>query len=300
MNAGQGYRFPSLYERFANVVYQEFALPFDNFLAFGVQPNPGLRPEYGWSGEVGYKRILDFDKWNGYFDIAAFTMRYKDMIYLTLDYHKDLGRDFIWNDLLDDPSPFGYKFINLDNTLVSGIELGANVNGQIGKLPFKVWAGYTYTYPGDLDAIKENNESYIGNFVNAFHSPDSNVISSMLTYRSTHVARVDVELYLKKFTLGFSTIMDGYMHKIDPLLEGDSKWSTFIQLFGGDILPGVIDYREEFPDNNWSFDAKLAYKMNDTHQLYFIVSNILNTTYAVRSGRINPLRNFNLKYSLTL
>ena len=303
MNAGQGYRFPSLYERFADIVYSETSLePLSSqVLRFGIQPNPTLLPEYGWSAEVGYKRVLNMRNWNGYFDIAAFAMRYKDMIYLTLDYHKDLGREFSWDDLIADAAPFGYKFINLDNTLVSGVEIGANINGQLGKLPFKLWAGYTYTYPGDLDAIKENDEKYLNNFVNAFTFNDSTVINSILTYRSTHVARFDLELYLKSFTLGFSAIMDGYMHKIDPLLEGESEWSAFIQLFNdGDLLPGVVPYRTANPGNNWSFDAKLAYKINDRHQLNVIVSNVFNTTYAVRPGRINPLRTFNAKYSLTL
>ena len=303
MNAGQGYRFPSLYERYASIVYQEFSLqPLSNaVLTFGIQPNPSLLPEYGWSAELGYKRVLNVRDWNGYLDVAAFAMRYQDMIYLTLDYHKDLGREFFLQDLLEDPEPFGYQFINLDNTLVSGVEVGANFNGKLGKLPFRLWAGYTYTYPGDLDAIKENNQSYFSNFVKAFTLNDSTIINSLLIYRSTHVARVDIELYWKSFTFGFTTIMDGYIHKIDPLLEGESKWSDFIQATsGGDLLPGIIDYRAANPGNSWSFDAKLAYKVNDKHQLHFIVSNILNTTYAARPGRINPFRNFNLKYSLTL
>jgi outer membrane receptor for ferrienterochelin and colicin len=302
MNAGQGYRFPSLYERFADIVYQSFSLqPLSSgTLDFGIMPNPTLRPEYGWSAEVGYKHVLNIRNWNGYLDIAAFAMRYKDMIYLTLDYHKDLGRQFYLQDLILNPEPFGYKFININNTLVAGVEVGANLNGQIGKLPFRLWAGYTYTYPGDLDSIQINDESYLENFFNAFIINDGTETNSMLTYRSTHVARLDIEWYWKPLTFGFSTIMDGYMHKIDPLLEGDSKWSEFIRLLGGDILPGVIDYRAANPGNNWSFDAKLAYKVSDKHQLHFIVNNILNTTYATRPGRINPLRGFNIKYSLTL
>lgn len=306
MNAGQGYRFPSLYERFASIVYQEFVLPAflqypSQILEFGIQPNPSLLPEYGWSAELGYKHVIKRNKWNGYIDFAAFAMRYQDMIYLTLDYHKDLGREFFLQDLFADPTPFGYKFINLDNTLVSGVEIGANLNGKLGKLPFRLWAGYTYTYPGNLDVIKENDQSYFGNFVKAFTFNDSTVLNSLLTYRSTHVARCDIELYWESFTFGFTTLMDGFIHRIDPVLDGDSKWSEFIELLSGDdLLPGITDYRAANPVNNWSFDAKLAYRINDSHQLHFIISNILNTTYAARPGRINPLRTFNLKYSLTL
>jgi iron complex outermembrane receptor protein len=304
MSAGQGYRFPSLYERFANIIYSETsleALGSTEILEFGVQPNPELLPEYGWSAEIGYKRILEVRNWKGYFDVAAFARRYQNMIYLTLDYHKDLGREFVWQDLLADAAPFGYKFINLDNTLVSGIELGAKLNGQLGKLPFKLWTGYTYTYSGNLDVIKENDEKYLSNFVNAFNLTNDTLLNSMLTYRSSHIARIDLELYLKSFTFGFSTIMDGFMHKIDPLLEGDSKWSEFVQIFNqGDLLPGIIPFREANPGNNWAFDTRLAYQFNDNHKLHFIVNNILNTTYATRPGRLNPLRSFNLKYSLTL
>lgn len=300
-SGGQGYRFPSLNERFANITLSTFYLPITNLrVDFGINPNPDLRPEYGWSMELGYKKAIEKGNWNGYLDVAAFAMRYKDMIYLTLDYHKDLGRPFEFQDLFEDPEPFGYQYINIDNTLVSGFEVSANLNGQIRNLPFKLWGGYTYTYPGNLDSVSVRNESYLQNFFKAFTLRDESVFPSILTYRSTHVAKMDAELYIQKFTVGMTAIMDGFMHRIDPLLEGDSKWSELIYLLNGDILPGVLEYRAENPNNNWAFDVRLGVQLTKNHQLHFMVTNLLNTTYAVRPGRINPLRNFTLKYTFML
>jgi outer membrane receptor protein involved in Fe transport len=297
---GQGYRFPSLAERFVSQTLVEVSLPPLLEFSFGLQPNPTLRPEYGWSAEVGYKKVLKNDTWQGYFDFAAFAIRYNDMVYLTLDYHKDVGGDVTINDLIADPTPFGYKYVNLENTLVSGFEISTTMNGRIGSLPFRVWSGYTYTYPGNLDTISARNESYMRNFFKAFTLKDRAVAPSILTYRSLHVARFDIEFYLKKLTIGFTTNVDGYMENIDPILEGKGYWGPFVQFLGGEfLLPGVVSFRENNPRYNWIFDLKMAYKLNDHHNFNFVLSNITNRMYAFRPGRINPLRSFNFRYAFT-
>ena len=300
LSMGQGYRFPSLAERFVKQTLAEISIPPIIEFDFGLQPNPTLQPEYGWSAELGYKKVIKNDTWQGYFDFAAFAIRYNDMIYLTLDYHKDLGRAIIANDLLEDPTPFGYRYINLENTLVSGFEISTTVNGKIGRLPFRVWSGYTYTYPGNLDTIAGRNENYMRNFVKAFTLQDKSVAPSILTYRSLHVARFDVEFYLKELTVGLTANLDGYMENIDPILEGKGYWGEFVQFFGGEfLLPGTVAFRENNPRYNWVFDIKLSYQLNDHHNFNFVLSNVTNKMYAFRPGRINPLRTFNFRYGFT-
>lgn len=300
---GQGYRLPSLAERFVERdLIRVYEPPFFDFY-FGILPNPELKPEYGWSAELGYKKVINTENWKGYIDFATFLIKYNDMSYLTLDYHRNppVPVDSVLQVLYEEPNNFGYKYINLEQAMIAGFEVSANINGKIGKLPFRLWAGYTYTYPGDLDSIAARGESFFQNALKAFTLNDETVLNSLLNYRSTHVARSDIEFYINDLTVGFSANYDGYLHRIDPILEGRGLWGPFIQQVGGDLLlPGVVEWRENNPKVNIIYDLKLAYQINKYHQLHFIVNNLLNRTYSIRPGRINPLRTFNVKYVLSL
>ena len=67
---GQGYRFPSMAELFIRT----------NYSGLEIYPNANLRPESGWSTEIGLKQGLKIGNWLGFIDVAAFLMRYNDMM----------------------------------------------------------------------------------------------------------------------------------------------------------------------------------------------------------------------------
>ena len=70
---GQGYRFPSMAELFVTT----------NVSDIEIFPNPELRSEKGWSSEIGLKQAVQFGKFRSFIDIAAFIMRYDDMMEFT-------------------------------------------------------------------------------------------------------------------------------------------------------------------------------------------------------------------------
>ena len=45
-----------------------------------IFPNPELRSEQGWSSEIGLKQAVQFGRFRYFIDIAAFVMRYDDMM----------------------------------------------------------------------------------------------------------------------------------------------------------------------------------------------------------------------------
>jgi len=59
---GQGYRFPTITERFIRTGVGNF----------GVFPNPNLKPESSWNAEVGIKQGLKLGGLMGYLDVAVF------------------------------------------------------------------------------------------------------------------------------------------------------------------------------------------------------------------------------------
>ena len=59
---GQGYRFPTITERYIRTAVG----------AFGVYENPDLKPEESWNAEVGVNQGMKFGKYLAQLDIAAF------------------------------------------------------------------------------------------------------------------------------------------------------------------------------------------------------------------------------------
>jgi len=62
LSYGQGYRFPTIAERYIRT----------NVGSFGVFENPDLKSEKSWNAEVGVKQGFKFFNYFGYFDIAVF------------------------------------------------------------------------------------------------------------------------------------------------------------------------------------------------------------------------------------
>ena len=66
---GQGYRYPSMYELFL-FRYE-----------ISIYSNRELKPETGYTAEIGYKhKWFAKEKFTAYLDIAAFHMNYNDMV----------------------------------------------------------------------------------------------------------------------------------------------------------------------------------------------------------------------------
>ena len=70
---GNGIRFPSVAERFA----------FTSNGGVIIFPNPQLKPEFGWTSEIGLSQFFQVSKWKGNVDIAVFLNQYSNMIEFT-------------------------------------------------------------------------------------------------------------------------------------------------------------------------------------------------------------------------
>jgi outer membrane receptor protein involved in Fe transport len=69
-NYGEGYRFPTIAERYVD----------DGVSALRVFPNPALQTEFGWTAEFGVKQGFKIGNWNGELDYAFFWQEYTDLI----------------------------------------------------------------------------------------------------------------------------------------------------------------------------------------------------------------------------
>jgi outer membrane receptor protein involved in Fe transport len=122
---GQGYRYPSIAEKFAVTTYGSIR----------IIANPDIQPESGWSTELGFKQGLSLGKMLGQLDLALFYMRNTNLIeYMFGSY----------------PEGFGFMATNREEAKIYGTELEFLLSGETGKVRSTVSGGYSFIYPVDL------------------------------------------------------------------------------------------------------------------------------------------------------
>lgn len=253
---GQGYRFPSIAEKYTAT----------NLGSVNIFPNPDLKSETGWSSEIGLKQGFTIRKWSGFVDIAAFWTEYDNMIEFIFGLYP---QDTTEIPTIDD---IGFKSQNIGEARITGLELGISGTGLIGKLPVTLFAGYTYMNPIDLSSdTLENN---------------------MLKYRYQHSFKSDIDVQVRKFSFGLSSIYRSFMERIDEAFEEP--------ILGTEIFPGLKEYRQENNSGQVVFDLRTSYSFTPVTKLSIIVKNLFNEEYMGRPGDIQPPRSFTLQFLLTL
>lgn len=183
---GQGFRAPSLAEKYVHTIR-------NGAEAF---PNDKLRPETGWSAEIGIKQGVKLSKWMAYFDVAGFIMQYTDMIEFQ-SYTPDSG-------VVAQGIPF--QAVNIPKARIMGVEVSALANGKIFGIPLNFLIGYTYLDPKNL----------------AYNPNDPNS-TEILKYRIQHSAKADIQTNYKGLTVGLSAFFNSFMKNIDNGQIGQLK-----------------------------------------------------------------------------
>ena len=266
---GQSFRFPSIGEKFIDA----------SLGPLKILPNPELNSEHGWSAELALKQGFRVSGWNAFFDFSLFWMEFRDMVEYKFGIF-DGG---------DSEPTLGFKPFNVSKARVAGVEFGLTGEGNLGPIPVRLFVGYTFNYPADLqaDTTQENVEVFIQNFFHSINNSDSlTESSSILKYRITNVFKGDIEFDFWKFTLGYSAEYNSYMNRID------AEFETF--------LPGFSEYRELNNRGIWRMDARLLFKISKSSSVGFIAKNFLNEFYSVRPGIMEAPRSFTLQYTLKI
>jgi outer membrane cobalamin receptor len=222
---GQSFRFASIGEKYINT----------SLGPISIFPNPDLRPERGWSAEVAVKQGFKISNWHAYGDVALFWMEMRDMIEYPIGLYE-----------VDGESKLGFKPLNVSRARVAGIELGLSGDGNIGPVPVRLYVGYTFNYPADLedDTTQLNVNVYMQNLFTSISNPDSLQQQSILKYRIANVFKADLEFDLWKFTVGINAEYNSFMDRIDAEFES--------------LLPGISDYRKLNDSGVWRLDGEYS------------------------------------------
>ena len=180
---GQGYRFPTIAEKYTAT----------SLGSLNIFPNPDLKSETGWSTEIGCKQGFTIRNWSGFVDVAAYWTEYENMIEFTFGVYAPDSVEF---PSLDD---IGFKSQNVGRARINGIDVGISGSGLAGKLPLTLFAGYTYMNPIDLSTdTLENN---------------------ILKYRYRHSFKANIDLEVHQFSFGLTSVYRSFMERIDEAFE---------------------------------------------------------------------------------
>jgi iron complex outermembrane receptor protein len=277
---GQGYRFPSVAEKYVTTSVGSLKL----------FSNPNLKPEYGWSSEIGIKQVLKIGQWKGYFDVAGFYTRYENMTEFTWGLYAPPGTPLN----LNPGSPnnisnfMGFRAENAEEAQVSGFEIELAGGGKINKVEIFTLLGYTYMNP-----ITLNSDS-------TYRATFSDSGTNVLKYRFKHLIKGDVQIDYKKISFGISVRYNSRMENVDKTfynLQIPIVGTTAFLNLGDQLLPGFPSYRARFKGDALVFDMRLMLKITNTTRLGIIANNVFNQEYMGRPGDIQAPRNLAVQFS---
>ncbi len=264
-SVGQGYRFPSIGERYITT----------NTGNFGFYPNPDLMPENSLNTEVGIKQMFRVGKFGGFADLAGFYEIYDNYVEFNFG---------IWGRSLDPNKNLGFKFFNTGPARIYGIDFNTMAQGEIIRtLNLSILLGYTYAVPQSTDpdyvfySDKKMDYTYI--------TTSSDTTNYILKYRIQHVVKADIELTRKRWSGGVTGRYYSYMSNIDKFFYDLEVWPPDDPAFN----IGIKKYREEHNQGNFIVDLRVSYTYR-AFRFSAIVNNLLNTEYSLRPGTIEPTR----------
>jgi len=276
-SVGQGYRFPTIAEKF---VYTDLTSADSdnplNALLPSILPNPNLKSETGISAEFGVKQGFKVGEWKAYADVSAFYTRYNDMMEFTfLQFPDTLNGIPYQNHVTGQPSALGdFMSLNIGDTEIIGTEVTLAGTGQLFDLmPTNVLLGYTFIEP---------RFQLFDSLTNELTSTDENV----LKYRFRHTVKANLEMTLGPVTLGNTIIYASSMEAVDQ---------AFL-----DILPMMEPWylEEQKKKGNARWDARITFNIKDgMYNIALIGQNLMNNVYVIRPGLIEAPRSWQIKFS---
>ena len=134
---GQGYRYPSIAEKFAATTIGSIR----------IIANPGILSESGWSAEAGIKQGILIGNITGQADLSAFLIQNSNMIEYMFGAY---------------PEGFGFMATNVEQSRVYGLEAELLLARTFGDLRTSMSGGYTYMYPVEFNKYThQNTDTYL-------------------------------------------------------------------------------------------------------------------------------------------
>lgn len=189
---GQGYRFPTIAEKFI----------YTNLGGFSISPNPDLQSETGWSAELGLKQGLRVGSLKGFLDLALFRTEYQDMMEFNfINFQR------------------GFSSVNTGGVRISGVDASLVGELQLFNCPTTFMAGYLWIDPKFLEFDLTPQEPGVTPTQGQRNAVGSSSTENVLKYRSRNSYKFDIESQLKRFSIGFAGTYYSFQEAIDRTFE---------------------------------------------------------------------------------
>ena len=266
---GQGYRFPTIAEKYVST----------SVSLLNIFPNPMVEPETGWSAEIGLKQGFKINKFKGYIDIAGFANQYDNMMEFMFGIYNTDGSPWDYATGFPSLSNFGAQSQNVQTARITGFDIQLMGAGHLtDDLQFNIFSGYTYMNPISLNT----DSAYVSTF--------SNDSTNMLKYRFTHLVKIDFQIDYKIWSVGLSARYNSFTPNIDKIFQTEL-------IPGIAILPGMDTYRLTRNRGDWVFDSRIACQVKKYLKASFVIKNLLNREYMSRPGDVMPPRTYAVQMS---
>ena len=284
---GQGYRFPTITERYIRT----------SVGSFGVFDNPELLPERSWNAEIGLNQGFKIRSYLAQIDIATFVQHYENTIEYLFGFW-DPSPDFAAGDPLA-----GFKFLNTGRSKISGLDITLNGMAKMGK-HFKITnlVGYNYINPITLEPDKVFTEDYNPSNPKeySFKNTSYDTTTNVLKYRFKHTFKADIELSYRKFTIGYTVKYFSKLVNLDQAIVDFEK----VTVATGGTLQAILfeNFFNTHNNGNTIMDLRFSYAFgeNSTHKISIVAKNFLNRTYSLRPLKIEAPRSVVFQYSYKL
>jgi len=281
VSIGQGYRYPTITERFIKT----------NLGTIAVFDNPDLVPESSWNAEIGVKQGFKFSKYFGYLDIAFFQQEYSNTIEYLFGF---------WDSTFSFALA-GFKFMNTGKSKIMGIDI--SVTGMAKLSPnseLKTIVGYNYIVPKtmepDLVFAQDYNPSGQTDF--SYNTTSIDPSKNILKYRFLHNFKADIEYTYKFFATGVSL---KYYSRIENLDQAIADFEEATINTGGSLQPILyMDYFNNHNNGNLIVDYRISYLFAGKHKVSIISNNLLNRWYSLRPLKAEPMRSILIQYMLKI
>ncbi len=191
---GQGYRYPSIAEKFASTTLGTVK----------IFPNPDVQSEKGWSSELGIKQGARIGKINGQADLSVFLTRNNRLIEYIFSIYPD--------PVTGDPD-FGFRATNVEQSRVLGSEIELLLNMVSGSFNTTLSGGYTYISPLEYNS---NTRKTTGVY---------------LKYRRKHSANLSISTIRKRLEFGINIFVKSKILNIDDVFLNSMTRETILPGF---------------------------------------------------------------------
>ncbi|MEI6047255.1 MAG: TonB-dependent receptor [Bacteroidota bacterium] len=181
---GQGYRYPSIAEKYASTTLGSVK----------IFPNPFVQPESGWSSEIGVKQGILMGKTAGQADLALFFSQNSNLIEYPFGSYPDPVTGI---------SSLGFRADNVEQSRVYGYELEFNLIRAFGGFNTTISGGYTYIYPVEFNQTTHKNTDIY------------------LKYRRKHSGKISLNSSYKKLNLGLTLYAKSKILNIDDVFVNE-------------------------------------------------------------------------------